>query len=77
MARPLNPRGGRPKVDYSPVEAWLRERLKDGPVAAETLIKDAASANIKESVLRLVKRRIGVASFQRERIWMWKIEESK
>jgi hypothetical protein len=77
MARPLNPRGGRPKVDYSPVERWLREQLKSGPVAAETLLKDAKAQQISESVLRLVKRRIGVVSFQRSRIWMWARKEGE
>jgi hypothetical protein len=61
-------RGGKKRVEC---EDWLRDVLKDGPVAAEEMFELASQAGYGKILVQDVKRSIGVSSLRRSDGWYW------
>lgn len=61
---------------YELATAWLREQLKDGPVAATVLYAGAKHEGIAGSTLVRVKKKMGVISRRRPEVgmkWFWSL----
>jgi hypothetical protein len=63
----------RNKTSRAKAEGWLRERLKEGPVASADLKEEAAKVGIADRVLKRAMRELGVviesSGFPRQTVW--------
>jgi hypothetical protein len=56
-------------------KAWLQTVLRDGPVEAKKLLRQAKADGVSEKTLRRAKKELGVFSDQRQSGWAWMLPD--
>ena len=67
------PEEERPETERERAEAFLRQMLRDGPVAAAKLYEDGRLAGYNERTLRRAKESLGVVTVNRNGKWYWSL----